>query len=136
MNTCFVRDIITVMRQWAPEEWAEDFDNPGLIIGWADELVKGIYIALDPSKENVKKAAEMNCNLVITHHPLFIGHAFKSLTDSNLWEDEQTALFCASKRISLYAAHTNLDCAHGGVNDIFCSMLELKDVNTELYLII
>ena len=127
MNVCTVKDIIDCLREWAPEEWAEDFDNPGMTVGSEAAQVKGIYLALDANKRSVRKAVESHCNLMITHHPLFIANAVKSFVQREVWEDEQTALFCAQNDVTLYTAHTNLDCAAGGVNDVLCAKLGWKD---------
>ena len=73
MRQITVRDIVKIMRDWAPENWAEGFDNPGLLAGNMDAAVTGVYIALDARVRTVRQAKEAGCNLVITHHPLFLG---------------------------------------------------------------
>jgi dinuclear metal center YbgI/SA1388 family protein len=128
MYECLVEDVVRLMRDWAPERWAEDFDNPGLLVGWPRERVHGIYVALDPCVQTARAALDAGCNLLVTHHPLFLSGAQKHFTAESGNADVETSLFCARNGISVYAAHTNLDRAPNGVNDCLCRTLEWENL--------
>ena len=117
MRQITVRDIVKTMRDWAPENWAEGFDNPGLLAGNMDAAVTGVYIALDARVRTVRRAKEAGCNLVITHHPLFLSGGVKCFCENSGSGDIDTVIECVKTGTALYAAHTNLDRASGGVND-------------------
>ena len=47
-----VKDVAEILEELAPLEYAEDFDNVGLLVGDQDMNVTGILVTLD-SLENV-----------------------------------------------------------------------------------
>ena len=71
-----------------------------------------------------REAAEKGADLLVTHHPL-IFHAPKSVTDET--DVGRSILFLARHGICAVNAHTNLDCAPGGVNDALAAALGLED---------
>ena len=50
------RDLIKKLEKLAPPEYAESWDNPGLLVGSADREVHKVYIALDADGGAVEKA--------------------------------------------------------------------------------
>ena len=73
------------------------------------------------------EAAEIGADLLVTHHPL-IFHPVEALTDRTA--AVRGLIHLCRNNISAIAAHTNYDCAPGGVNDILAETLELKNVHT------
>lgn len=115
-----VADIADQIEALAPTDLAEDFDNVGLLIGDAQKSVKKVMIMLDADKNTVEEAIDYGADLIITHHPvLFSG--IKSITNHKL-------LRLIENKIALYSAHTNLDSANGGVNDVLAEKLSLQNV--------
>lgn len=97
---------------------ALDFDNPGLLVGDPNEQVRGVLAALDVTGSVIDEAISRGVNLIVTHHPV-IFHAMKRVTsDTLVWK-----LIRAG--ISVISAHTNLDIAKGGVNDLLAQKLAL-----------
>ena len=76
-----------------------------------------------PAQEYAQQIRE--ADLLITHHPL-IFQPVKSVTDDT--SIGRTILKLIRNDISAINAHTNLDCAPGGVNDVLAHALELTDV--------
>ncbi len=115
-----LNDFIKVMEGIAPRELALDYDNPGLIVGSSKKEISRVLVALDCTAGVVREAAEKNCDLVLTHHPLLF-RAVKHITP----DDPVTAPVYELIRndIAMFAAHTNLDCAEGGVNTALCRKL-------------
>ena len=65
-----------------PPEYAEDFDNIGLLVGRRDKDVTKVIVCLDANKNVVYEAAEKGASLIITHHPV-IFNPIKRITDDN-----------------------------------------------------
>jgi len=113
------------MDSIAPVRLAEKWDNSGLQIGDVGWPVRSIMVALDPAPVIVETACRKKIDLLITHHPLI----FKSLTEINLSSPIGDIIKKAiQKRLALYAAHTNLDSAAGGINDIIAERIGLKEL--------
>ena len=121
-----VHDILTFVETLAPLSMKYDWDNVGLLCGSAGQEVHKILVALDPFEGVCREAAEKGADLLVTHHPL-IFRPRKSVTDGD--DVGRSILFLAKHGISALNAHTNLDCAPGGVNDVLAETLGLADVD-------
>ncbi len=42
-----IQDIVTLLEDYAPLAYAEDFDNVGLLVGDKNEKLTGILVTLD-----------------------------------------------------------------------------------------
>lgn len=120
-----IKDLLKKFEEKYPLDLQEEWDNSGLQVGNIDNKLTGIVLSLDLEYETIEKAINKGANLIINHHPLLF-NSFKSL-------DQRTELgkkieLLIKNDISLYACHTNLDTAHGGVNDNLSEILGLKDV--------
>ena len=113
------------MEHLAPPELALGFDNVGLLIGTDREEIKKVLVALDCTVETAKEAIEIGADLLLTHHPLFFEPVRHILPDE---EATAAAYLLIRNGIAMYAAHTNLDAAQGGVNDTLAEKLGLMDV--------
>ncbi|WP_026485620.1 Nif3-like dinuclear metal center hexameric protein [Caldanaerobius polysaccharolyticus] len=118
------RDVIEVIEELAPKKLAIDGDNVGLQIGDPDKEVRKVMVALDAVPAVAQEAIKRGADLLVTHHPLFYRPAKNLRYDGPLGH---TANLLIKNDIALYAAHTNLDCAIGGVNDALCDVLGIKD---------
>lgn len=120
-----VRDILDYLQTLAPVHMKYDWDNVGLLCGSREKEVGKVLVALDPFLDVCEEAARLGADLVVSHHPL-IFRPCKSVTD----EDPvgRSILYLASHGIAAVNAHTNLDCAPGGVNDVLAETLGLGDV--------
>jgi dinuclear metal center YbgI/SA1388 family protein len=121
------RDIIDELEKLAPQHLAEAWDNVGLLLGDPAQTVHKVIVALDVDQSLVNEAITTGANLIISHHPLI----FKGLTSIRTDSPQGSILAALIKAgIAVYAAHTNLDSAHGGVNDVLAQKLALKDIRT------
>lgn len=120
-----LNDFINVMDGIAPRELAMDWDNPGLLIGTEKQDIKKVLVALDCSTATAKEAVEWGADLMLTHHPVFFRAVKRILPD-----DPETAApyILLRNGIGLFAAHTNLDAADGGVNDCLAGVFSLENV--------
>ncbi len=115
-----LQQICRFMEQWAPPALAEEWDNPGLLVD-AGSLVRRVLVTLDITPAVVEEAHRLGCQLVVSHHPVI----FKPV---RRLQSADAAFLLARYGISALCAHTNLDAAEGGVNDVLAGLLELEDV--------
>lgn len=120
-----VKDVLSYIETIAPSSMKMEWDNAGLLCGSSTQQVHKILVALDPFESVCKEALDVGADLIVTHHPL-IFHAPMSVTDGSSLG--RTILFLASHGISAINAHTNLDRAPGGVNDVLAEALGLTDI--------
>lgn len=113
------------MEQLAPRETALGFDNVGLLVGTRRKEIRKVLIALDCTPEVVKEAVRENADLIITHHPLMFSAVKRILPDDPVSGPVYELI---RNDIAMFAAHTNLDAAEGGVNTALCNVLGLNNV--------
>ena len=119
-----VKDVLDKIQSFAPVYMKEDWDRVGLNCGHLNQNVTRILVALDPFKEICQEAKDLGAQLLVTHHALIWEQGF--ITDET--EQGRNTLFLIENRIAHINAHTNLDCAPGGVNDTLAQKLGLTDV--------
>jgi len=117
--------LIQTMEDWAPISWAMETDNVGLMVGDRARPVMRVLTALDLSEEVLREAVTGNFDFIITHHPLITRHSqpINAITTDNTLGKKIMTLI--ANGISLYSAHTNLDVAPGGVNDLLFDLVGL-----------
>ena len=117
-------DLLQEINNFASFDLCAEWDNSGLIIGDYNSEVKKIAVTLDAVPEAVIKASELNCNLLITHHPLI----FRGIKRINYNNWLGLAIKEAIKReINIIALHTNFDRSESGVNSILAKKINLED---------
>jgi len=120
-----VQQILDYVNSLAPVHMKYDWDNVGLLCGRKNSPVKKVLVALDPFLSVCREAEAVGADLIVTHHPL-IFEPLKAVTDDNTIGE--SILFLAEHGIAAINAHTNLDCAPGGVNDTLAAALGLQNV--------
>ena len=115
-------DIVRKIEKFAPPETQENWDCSGWGVevngerttekGTSYDEIKKVLFALTVTEDVIKQARQYECNMIISHHPLF----YIPLD----WKD-----------INIYSAHTNLDKAEDGTTDRLIK--ELGFVKTETY---
>ena len=121
------KQVLDALEQYAPLPLQDSYDNAGLQIGLtAEQEVTGALLCLDVTEAIVNEAERMGCNLVVAHHPLLF-RGLKSITGQNYVE--RCVIKAIQKGIGIYAAHTNLDNAEGGVNYRIAETIELKNLS-------
>ena len=121
-----ISEIIKPIEEFAPLSLQESYDNAGLIVGRLDdELQGGVLLAVDVTEEVIAEAIEKGCGLIITHHPI-IFHPLKRLNSASVVE--RCVEMAIRNNIALYACHTNLDSAKGGMSWRVGEMLGLQEM--------
>jgi len=126
-----IKEIINILEEFAPLSLQESYDNSGLQVGDILTETPGAVVCLDVTEQVVDEAIAKKCKLIIAHHPL-IFKGLKSLTGKNYVE--RCLLKAIKNDICIYACHTNLDNAWGGVSFEMAEKLGLINVHvlTEL----
>lgn len=120
-----VKDICSSINSVAPYSLACQWDNSGFLVGHEECEIKRVMVALDFTENVLSEAISEGCNLIVTHHP-FIFKGINRITDSTY--EGRMILKLIENGISLLCAHTNLDMAYGGINDVLCEKVGLSDV--------
>lgn len=121
------QEVIQVFEKLAPKSLAMEGDKIGLQIGTLQKPIKKIIITLDVLEDVVDEAIYEQVDLIIAHHPVIYNPLKSVITDN---PSGRIVEKCLKNDIAVYAAHTNLDVAVGGVNDLLAEALQL--VNTEV----
>ncbi len=116
-----VEEIYTFLDGWAPFATQLSMDNAGLLVGSRTAPVTGVTVCFDITADIVRQAEKAGHNLIISHHPV-IFHPLRRV------EGESIPYLLAARGMSAICAHTNLDAAAGGVNDVLASALALQEV--------
>jgi len=117
-----IKDITNYIEEIAPLNYAEDFDNVGLLVGNYNTKVTGVLITLDTLENIVDEAIEKKCNLIVSFHPIIFS-GLKKLNGKNYVE--RVVLKAIKNDIAIYAIHTALDNSFIGVNGKICDVLGL-----------
>jgi dinuclear metal center YbgI/SA1388 family protein len=115
-------EIIEMLETLSPVNFAEDWDNIGLLAGRRDKDVSCIYIALDATDEVIEEAISLGADMLITHHPLIFKKLGRVNTDDFIGRRVYSLI---RNDISYYAMHTNFDVM--GMADAAADELGLKD---------
>lgn len=108
------------IENFAPTETAEPWDCVGFMVETTKTEVSKVMICLTPTDEVINQAISENCDMIVSHHPMFYVNFAKGLLDEN-----------NSPQIDIYSAHTNMDKANGGTTDTIINVLGLKNVQKQ-----
>ncbi len=120
-----VNELMQWIDAYAPFHLAAQWDHCGLQVGSPTGEVQRLLVALDVSSKTLEEAIRLDCHCLVTHHPLI----FRPMT--SVREDQYPGALVARAlraRVSLIAAHTNLDIARAGTNDQLCALMGLTNL--------
>ncbi|TEB15421.1 putative GTP cyclohydrolase 1 type 2 [Pelotomaculum sp. FP] len=121
-----VSEIIRLIEEAVPPYLAEKWDNSGFQLGAPEDKIARVLLALDVNPVVAAEAREKGAGLIVSHHPLF----FKPVKAIRFDRAEGELIrYLISHKICVYAAHTNLDLAEGGVNTALARRLGLNDLS-------
>jgi len=99
--------IIKKIEDFAPIELAEEWDASGWICKTSNNNISKILLCLTVTDKIIEQAKIKNCDMIISHHPLFY-------------------VPISYKDVDIYCAHTNMDKANGGTTDKLIQDLKMK----------
>lgn len=108
-----------------PRADAESWDRMGLLVGDPSEPLEGVCVALDPTLEAIRAAAELGANVLLTHHPAYLNppevlspsRLTASAAGVNVWEAVRSG-------VALMNFHTALDVSDDA-RELFLNLLKL-----------
>ncbi|TIC83820.1 Nif3-like dinuclear metal center hexameric protein [Nocardioides sp. GY 10113] len=120
-----LKDVLDLIHRWYPPGTAEEWDAVGLVCGDPDQEVRRVMLAVDPTLEVAREAAEWKADLLVVHHPLFLKpvHGFPATTPKG-----RTLATLAGSGCALLTAHTNADQAVDGVSEALARAVGLTDL--------
>ena len=68
----YVRDILSILEDFAPLSLQESYDNAGLICGNPEAEIHSVLLSTDITEEVIDEAVQGGHDLLISHHPLTI----------------------------------------------------------------
>ncbi len=122
-----VSDVLAALENIAPARFAFADDHIGLQVGDPSASVERVVVSLDPSLAAVRFAVSQRAQMLVSHHPV-IWNPLLSVR-----EDEYKGRIVSElvrSGIAFAAAHTNWDCAVGGINDVLAELIGLLDVRS------
>lgn len=122
-----VGTITNIIENLAPLNYAYKWDNVGLQLGSKEDIVSKVLTTLEITEGVLDEAVEKGVNMIITHHPTIF-----SPLKNIIKEDMKGKLIykAIQNNIAIYAVHTNIDIAPGGLNDYIAKLLNV--VETEV----
>ena len=126
-----VQQIYDLINARAPYETQDTFDNSGLLVGDPAAEVCGIHVAMDLTQRVIDEAFAAGANLIVTHHPIMFA-PIKQLVATDY--ESRLIMRLVRSGIAMIAAHTNLDKAPGGINDVLAQRLGLENITGEGYI--
>lgn len=117
--------VIDLLEEMAPSQLQADWDNSGLQAGSRQWPADNILLALDITPDVMEYAVVNGFGFIFSHHPLI----FKKLSrvDASVPMGKIISK-SLQDQITIYAMHTNLDMAKGGVSDVLARLLNLEQV--------
>ncbi len=119
-----VKEITSIIEEFAPLSYQESYDNSGLIVGSINDEVTGVLICLDCVEAILDEAIATKCNMIIAHHPI-VFDGLKKLNGKNYIE--RTVIKAVKNDLIIYAAHTNLDNVENGVSFKIAEKIGVKN---------
>jgi dinuclear metal center YbgI/SA1388 family protein len=119
-----IQKILKELEKYAPLSYQDEWDNSGIMVGNPTQEVSGVMISLDVTLPVISEAISQKCNLIISHHPLI----FKPLRHIVAGDPSFEIIREAFKNdLVIYAMHTNLDNAPGGINQVLADRFGLEE---------
>ncbi|MEZ0480495.1 Nif3-like dinuclear metal center hexameric protein [Planococcus sp. SSTMD024] len=120
------QQIIEEFEKWSPKYLAMEGDPIGLHVGTLNKKIERVLVTLDVDDAVADEAIEKGAGLIIAHHPPIFRPLKNLQTD---FPQGQLMEKLIKNDIAVYAAHTNLDVAWGGVNDLLADALGLSETD-------
>ncbi len=116
-----IKDIYDFVDTIAPFSNQAEYDNSGFLVGDLQRYVRHIGVVLDITPQTLLIAKRIGVEMIVSHHPV-IFEPRKSFQAGDM------AYELASAGIAALCAHTSLDCAEGGVNDVLAELLLMEKI--------
>lgn len=109
---------------WPPAS-KEEWDKPGLMLGNPSQEVTKVLLSVDVTKEVIEEAVATGCQLLVSHHPMFMRGVFELSEQSVKGANSALAI---RGGLAVFSAHTNADFQVGGVTQSLAQKLGLSEL--------
>jgi dinuclear metal center YbgI/SA1388 family protein len=116
-------DVTAALDALYPPELAEPWDAVGLVCGDPSAPVRRVLLAVDPTPEVAAEAVAGGYDLLLTHHPLYLGG---TTTVAGTDPKGRVVHDLVRAGSALFVVHTNADRAAGGVSDALAALFDLR----------
>lgn len=116
-------EIVKRIESFAPPELAESWDCSGWAVETNRSEINKIMLCLTVTEDIIRQAIQQNCDMIISHHPMFSINCHSELVSESL-----------QPYIDIYTAHTNLDRTQGGTTDTLVAKLGFEVSETSDFL--
>jgi dinuclear metal center YbgI/SA1388 family protein len=118
-----ISEIAGAIEQIAPLKLAQEWDNVGLLIGNPKKQIKKILVTIDITKDVLAEAKQFKVDMILSYHPT-IWDGLKKVTAGG---EGDIVYQLIRADIAVFAIHTALDAAVGGVNDGLAELVGIID---------
>jgi dinuclear metal center YbgI/SA1388 family protein len=116
-----VNELVRLMGQIAPLEYAEEWDRVGLLVGDGErELTGPVLLTIDLTERVLAEAIRTGSKAIIAYHPP-IFEPLARVTDGT--PRQRVVLRAIEAGMAVYSPHTALDAVPGGITDWLCEGL-------------
>src|SRR5699024_8782751 len=124
MKTITDENVFKTLKKRSTKRLEDQWDNDGLHEVIVHDETNNVLISLDVTNDVVNEAIRHDVNLIIAQHPLL----FQSIKQIDFSTPKGKVIQkLIQHNITVYAAHTNLDIAEGGVNDLLLDALDISN---------
>lgn len=120
-----LKKLIEYLREFAPLELAEDWDNVGLLVGDMNAEICRVLTCLTLTPDVVVEAIQHQAELIVSHHPIMF-RSINKITSQN--SEGQMLLDLVSNKIAVYSPHTAFDSSALGINEQLATDLGLTSI--------
>ncbi|TXT30298.1 MAG: NGG1p interacting factor 3 protein NIF3, partial [Planctomycetota bacterium] len=120
-----LQDVVAYLREFAPPELAEDWDNVGLLIGDTADEIRSVLTCLTLTPNVADEAISRGVQLIVTHHPVLFRPVQRLTAETS---EGRMLLSLIRAGISVYSPHTSYDSAADGINAQLARLFDLQDV--------
>lgn len=120
-----ISDLEVILEQLAPSILKMGNDPIGRCIGSSHTTISQIGVALDATAAVISECVTQGINVLVTHHPLIYSPITR--LDESAGFPESAVIAAIKAGVTVLSAHTNWDCAVGGINDVLADILGLKN---------
>ena len=115
-------EIIHLLEQEFPIEYAESWDNTGFQVGNREKDIQHIFVAMDVTDETIDEAIGLGADMIVSHHPMIFS-PFSSVTSDTI--GGRRVLKMIENGICCMSAHTNYDSCR--MADLAAARLEMTE---------
>ena len=117
--------IASFLKEFAPAELAEDWDNVGLLVGDPARHARRVMTCLTVTPASAAAAIRDEADLIVAHHPMPFQPVRRLTTETTTG---RLLLDLIAARIALYSPHTAFDSAAEGINRRLAAGLKLRGI--------